>query len=91
MVTHGAELLAERIAERKLSQTKAAELFDVTQSMVSRWLDGSCRPDEFKRRIIASRLGVPVEAWFTSEERTELAKADESGAVPAVCADDVAE
>lgn len=72
------------MTERKLSQARVAEVVEVTQAAVSRWLDGTSRPDEVRRRVIAAKLGVPADAWFTDNERLDIAKADESGPLPAV-------
>jgi len=88
MVTEGSRLLAKVMSERGLYQTHVASMANVTQAAVSRWLDGTSRPDEVKRQVLSARLGVPADQWLTDAEREEIARADESGALPAVTGTD---
>lgn len=41
----------------------------LNQSMVSRWLSGDSRPSEPWRRVICTKLRIPMVDWLTESER----------------------
>ncbi len=68
-----ARLRLHRVArERKLTQAQIAELVDATQTAVSRWLDGTSRPDDVRRELLWKVFQIPRDEWRTAEETRGL-------------------
>jgi transcriptional regulator with XRE-family HTH domain len=59
----GGELLRKKRQEMKLSQEKAAQLVNSTQSMFSLFEAGKSKPPLPLAARIEKRFGVPMEAW----------------------------
>lgn len=73
--TAGRERLRAVMVERGLTQVVVAGMVGVTQSMISRWLDGESRPEEHRREVIEMVLGIDRALWRTEEEIRELQRA----------------
>lgn len=51
------------------SQQWLAELLDMKQPSISRWVSGESRPPDHVRECLALLLGIPTDDWRTDKER----------------------
>lgn len=77
------QLLQAELEDRNISQAEAARSVGVSAPSFLAWLQGKSRPEHWRRPRIEvwSEGRVPVEAWLTETERSEIAaaKADADG------------
>jgi hypothetical protein len=79
--TDGRQLLA-KITSREpgkdppsWSQKRIADALRISQPSVSGWVRGTSRPEPEYREALEHLLGVPRDAWLTSDERKVVAAA----------------
>lgn len=49
---------------QRVKAIEVARICRVSKSAVSHWANGSCRPSEVSRDILATRYKIPAESWF---------------------------
>lgn len=72
--TPAQELLKGFLAsEKDRTQKWLARTLDVSQSTISTWLRGLCRPPLWHSMALTFLTGIPIDAWLTDEERKAVA------------------
>ncbi len=79
MDTYGRSRLIEVCERRGVARSVARQL-GAAPATISRWLDGTTRPEPHLRAALERLFGIPADAWMTDDERTvafgELAAAE---------------
>ena len=79
--TRGRELLAAHL--ESTTQTALAKRLGVAQPRISDWVSGACRPRDQPREMLLAVAGIPVDAWRTAEERSEIERIRSASTEPA--------
>ena len=74
-------MLAQRMKERGLNQTKLAAMVDRTPSSVCRWLEDErpTIPDATAMVALEVLLGIPLSLWLSPEQREGIASLKPTG------------